>query len=108
MLQNYIAAGIEADPEAEAGVRLAFRREIETRIYNTLPHNRAQTLKRHPLRCPVAYVAGTRSVEGRQAGLAHTKALVKERFVWIEGSHLFPMEKPAETAQVVLKLLRSV
>lgn len=107
MLQDYIAAGIEPDPDAAegGGVRLAFRREVETRIYNTLPHNLAAMLRRHPPRCPVAYVAGTRSVEGRQAGLAHTRALVKDRLVWIEGSHLFPMEKPDETAEVVLKLL---
>jgi pimeloyl-ACP methyl ester carboxylesterase len=102
VLRDYITAGTEPD---EQGVRLAFRREVETRIYNTLPHNLAATLRRHPPQCPVAYLGGTRSTEGRQAGLAPTRALVHERLAWIEGSHLFPMEKPVETAAAVLKFL---
>jgi pimeloyl-ACP methyl ester carboxylesterase len=107
VLRDYIACGTEADPEAAApgGVRLRFHRDIETRIYNTLAHNLSAVLKRHPLRCSVAYVAGTRSNEGRQAGLAATRAIVRERMQWIEGSHLFPMEQPAETAAAVLAAL---
>ena len=64
----------------------------------------AALLKKHPPRCPVGFVAGTQSVEIRQVGLATTKALVRERLRWLEGTHLFPMEKPAETAAVVLEL----
>ena len=53
----------------------------------------------------VAFVGGTRSAENRQAGLATTRALARERIAWVEGTHLFPMEKPAETAAAVLQLL---
>ncbi|HZF79399.1 MAG TPA: alpha/beta hydrolase, partial [Rubrivivax sp.] len=102
VLRDYIASGTEPD---ERGVRLAFKREIETQIYDTLPHNMASVLRRHPLQCPAAYIGGTRSVEGRQAGFSATRKLVGERVIWIEGSHLFPMEKPAETAAAVLQLL---
>ncbi len=109
VLRDYIRSGTEPDPQsAEPGaVRLAFHREVETRIYNTLPHNLGALLHRHPLRCPAAYLAGTRSVEGRQVGLAATRALVHERLQWIEGSHLFPMEKPLQTAAAVLEAIRS-
>lgn len=103
VLADYLSAGFEPDPAG--GLRLAFRREVETRLYNTVPHNMAQVLRRHPPRCPVAYVAGTRSVEGRQVGLSATRALVHEHLSWIEGSHLFPMERPAETAGCVLQLI---
>ena len=108
VLRDYIASGIEPDPDAAApgGVRLAFRREVETRIYNTLPHHFGALLRRHPPRCPVSFVAGTRSPEIHRAGLAATRALVGERLSWIEGSHLFPMEKPAEAAAAVLDWLR--
>jgi pimeloyl-ACP methyl ester carboxylesterase len=103
VLQDYIACGMV--PAAEGGVTLAFRREVETRIYNTLPHHMGRVLNRHPPRCPVAFIGGTRSAEIRQAGLAATRALAHDRLSWIEGSHLFPMERPLDTAQAVLRLL---
>lgn len=108
VLRDYIACGTEPDPEAGAGaVRLAFSREIESRIYDTLPHHLGTVLHRHPPQCKAAYIGGTRSAEGRQAGLAATRALVHDRIQWIEGSHLFPMEKPHETAAAVLAAIRS-
>ena len=106
VLADYIAGGMVPDPEQGAlAVRLAFDRAVETRIYNTLPHHLAALLRRHPPGCPVSYVGGTRSPEGRQAGLAATRALVGERLSWVEGSHLFPMERPAEAAAAVLRCL---
>ena len=106
VLRDYIRAGTEPDPEAGPGaVRLAFARDIETRIYNTLPHHLGRVLQRHPPQCPATYLAGTRSAEGRQVGLAATRALVHERLHWLEGSHLFPMEKPLDTAAAVLAAL---
>jgi hypothetical protein len=33
------------------------------------------------------------------------RALTHGRIEWIDGSHLFPMEKPAETAAAVLRAL---
>jgi pimeloyl-ACP methyl ester carboxylesterase len=105
VLRDYIHAGTEIDPDAPqpGGVRLAFRREVETRLYNTLPHEMARLLRRHPPGCPVAYIGGSHSTEGRLAGLAFTKALVGRRWMMIDGSHLFPMEKPLATAQAVIK-----
>lgn len=106
VLRDYIAAGIEPDPEG--GVRLAFRREVETRLYNTLPHHLGRLLQRHPPACPVAFIGGTQSAEVRQAGLAATRAVTRGRIEWLEGTHLFPMEKPKETAQAVLRLLATL
>jgi pimeloyl-ACP methyl ester carboxylesterase len=111
VLADYIEHGLEPDPEAgpesraPGAVRLAFNRAIETRIYDTLPHHLGRLLQRHPVAAPVAYVAGTRSAEGRQVGLAATRRLVHERLQWIEGSHLFPMEQPEATANAVLTML---
>lgn len=102
VLHDYVA-GFEPDPAG--GVRLRFRREVETRLYNTLPHHLGALLQRHPPRCPVAYLAGTQSSEGRQVGLAATRRLVHQRLAWMEGSHLFPMERPLDTAAAVLRLL---
>lgn len=105
VLRDYIDSGIE---EADGKAVLGFRREVETRIYDTLPHHLPSLLRRHPPRCPVAFVAGTQSEEIRQAGLAATRALVKERFSWMEGTHLYPMEKPEATADEVMRWLATM
>lgn len=92
----------------EGGLELAFDRGIETRIYNTLPHQLGQLLRRHPLRCPMGFIAGNRSVEMRRAGMGASKRLAGPYFQTIEGTHLFPMERPQETAQRVLDLLKAL
>lgn len=104
VLDDYVASGIEPDPE-RGGVRLAFDREVETRLYNTLPHDMGALLHRHPPKCPVAFLGGTQSVEVRQVGMAATRAVTRGRIEWLEGSHLFPMERPLDTARAVLKLI---
>ena len=105
MLADYVAAGTEARDGQQV---LAFDRAVETRIYDTLPHHLGAVLRRHPLRCPVGFIAGTRSREMRQGGLGQARALAGERFAWVEGSHLYPMEKPQETAHAVLALLTTM
>lgn len=105
VLADYVAAGTVRQGGKTV---LAFDRAIETHIYNTLPHQLGTLLARHPPHCPVAFLAGTRSAEVRQGGLAATRALVGERFEWVEGSHLFPMEKPDETAARVVALLQAM
>lgn len=87
---------------------LAFDREVESRIYDTLPHHMQRVLRRHPLRCPLAFIGGQQSAESRQAGVEATRRLAGERFVWTEGTHLFPMEQPDATATEVLRLLSTM
>lgn len=109
VLRDYIACGVQPAGDAvdtggagSAGHRLAFRREVETTIYNTLPHHMDALLRKYPLRCPVAFVGGMQSVENKQVGLRATERLTHGRMSWIEGSHLFPFERPqAATAQVL-------
>ncbi len=105
MLADYIAAGTL---RRGGHTVLAFDRAVETRIYNTLPHQLGTVLRRHPLRCPVGFVAGLRSTEIRHGGLEMVRRLAGERLLWLDGTHLFPMEKPQETAQAVLDLLATM
>jgi pimeloyl-ACP methyl ester carboxylesterase len=105
VLADYVATGFD---ELDGEIALGFTREIETRIYNSLPHHLGPLVQRHPPRCPVAFIAGTRSVEIRQGGAEGARALAGERFVWFEGTHLYPMERPQDTAAEVLRLIDSM
>ncbi|MCG2584605.1 alpha/beta fold hydrolase [Massilia sp. TS11] len=101
VLADYIEAGTKPHPE---GVTLRFTREIETAIYRTLPHHLGR-LVRTPFPVPAGFIAGTRSYECRQAGLEATHRLVGKNFVNIEGGHLFPMERPQESAAAVIAMV---
>ncbi len=117
VLQDYVTAGTEPDPDhplqgkpgtTGAAVRLAFDRRVETHIYNTVPHSLVALSRRHPPRGPVHFIAGTQSAEVHQVTLAATRALVQRsggQLHWMAGSHLYPMERPDDTAAAVLALL---
>jgi pimeloyl-ACP methyl ester carboxylesterase len=101
VLQDYLDAGLMAHPE---GVQLRFRRETETAIYRSLPHHIGNLVAgKFPV--PVGYIAGHRSEENRQAGLDATRTLVGRHFRTMYGGHLFPMESPQLTAQLVSDLI---
>lgn len=112
VLRDYIHHGLQDHTDAHGVPQrvLGFDRDIETSIYNTLPHNLDRLLRTHPLGCPVGFIGGTRSLEMKQVGMAMTLRLVgsghPERLAMIEGSHLFPMEKPQETANAIDALLQ--
>ncbi|WP_296654979.1 alpha/beta hydrolase [Paraburkholderia sp.] len=103
VLSDYVDFGI---PQTAAdGTRtLAFDRRTEYLIYRTLPHTLGTRLV-HGSPVPVGFIAGTKSREIRQVGLDATRRVAGERFEWIEGSHLYPMERPIETARAVQRLL---
>jgi pimeloyl-ACP methyl ester carboxylesterase len=103
VLEDYVSSGFVR----RGGLTvLAIERELEARIYATLPHHVGPLLRRHPLRCPLGYIGGRQSVESRQAGIAATRRLAGEHFMWTEGSHLFPMEQPELTANLALQMLQ--
>ncbi|HNW03711.1 MAG TPA: alpha/beta hydrolase, partial [Burkholderiaceae bacterium] len=80
---------------------LSFDRNVETAIYNTLPDNLDRLLRRHPLKCPIAFLGGLQSAEMKQVGMAMTEQITKGRISMVDGSHLFPMEKPLVTAAAI-------
>jgi pimeloyl-ACP methyl ester carboxylesterase len=102
VLDDYLACGLESGTQ---GQQLSFARQIETAIYNTLPHHLSRLLRTHPLRCPVAFVGGTQSAELRRVGIRVVRRVTHSRITMLEGSHLFPMELPQATANAVLHWL---
>jgi len=106
VLADYIAHGTHDDEDGQRA--LSFERDVETAIYNTLPDNLDALLRRHPLKCPVAFIGGTHSLEMKQVGMAMTDRLVHGRVMMLDGSHLFPMEKPLATAAAIEASLLSL
>ncbi len=105
VLADYVDCGsVERDGQRW----LAFDRDIETRIYNTLPDHLGGLLRRHAPKCPVAFIGGTHSVEMRQVGMEFTQQVTKGRTMMLDGSHLFPMEKPLATAAAIEAALRNI
>jgi pimeloyl-ACP methyl ester carboxylesterase len=105
VLADYIAHGTHD----EGGQRvLSFDRDIETRIYNTLPDNLDRLLRRHPLQCQVAFVGGEQSAEMKTVGMQMTRKLVQGRITLLQGTHLFPMERPGETAAAIEAAINSL
>lgn len=98
VLQDYVE---HATHEQDGQRVLSFDRTVETEIYNTLPDNMERWLKRHPLKCPVAFIGATHSQELKQVGMAMTEKIAKGRITMLDGSHLFPMERPAATAAAI-------
>jgi pimeloyl-ACP methyl ester carboxylesterase len=110
VLRDYIDCGTEPHDGHETGEgsrRLAFSREIETAIYNSLPHHITRVLRAHPLQCPMALIQGSESVEVRRVGLAATRRLTHGRISTLPGSHLFPLERPLETAAEVQRWIEA-
>ncbi len=105
VLADYIDSGTVED---DGKFVLAFDRDVETSIYNTLPHNLRALLKRHPLKCPVAFIGGRQSAEMKQVGMALTEEVTQGRTMMLDGTHLFPMEKPLATAAAVEAALRNM
>ena len=106
VLHDYIECGIA--PDEIGGYTLSFSREIETDIYNTIAHDIPGFLRRHPLQRPLAFVGGTLSTEVRVVGMSITERVAAGRVSWVEGSHLFPFERPAETTAEVFRWLKAL
>ena len=109
VLQDYVEHGTHEDDNGQRV--LSFDRDVETAIYNTLPDNLDRLLRRHPLKCPVSFIGGLHSAEMKQVGTTMTLQVTHGRISWVDGSHLFPMEKPmvaAATIEAALLNLQSI
>ena len=101
VLRDYIECGTT---ETEHGVELFFSPKTEAKIYRTLPDHLPTF--RGKLTIPSAYVGGTRSKEGELARLSFMKKHFPIDYYELEGSHLFPFEKPQATAEIIKKIVK--
>jgi pimeloyl-ACP methyl ester carboxylesterase len=101
VLRDYIEYGTV---ETDEGVKLFFDPQIESNIYQTLAHGFFKY--RNRLKVPTAYIGGTHSREAKAARLKFMQKNFPVDFFFIEGSHLFPFEKPQETAELIKQIIR--
>lgn len=104
VLGDYLRHGLVTHADG-TGRRLGFERDIEAAIYKTMPHSLVHEFRRHPHRCPVAFVGGTHSRETRRVGIDGIRLIVGRRMSWIKGTHLYPFEDPDATVAEVLRWL---
>ena len=102
VLRDYVQHGTI---ESENKVKLFFEPNIEAEIYRTIPHNLPQF--RGKLKIPAFYIGGKNSREAHLARIGFMQKHFPFQFHFIEGSHLFPLEKPQETAGIIQQILSS-
>lgn len=97
---NYIKFGFE---DAENGVRLRYKKEIETKVFALTP----PFYKRITLKIPSFYIyanhgdiANTRSIHSIKHLFPTTT------FIPFEGGHLFPLEEVEKTSTEILNILK--
>ncbi|MES2091705.1 MAG: alpha/beta hydrolase [Pseudomonadota bacterium] len=105
VLDAYVQHGTEHHLQSER--RLSFNRDVESQIYSSMPHALMREFQDHPPTCPMAFIGGTRSKEVRKVGMGGIRRLMGTHLSWIEGSHLYPLEKPQATVTEVLAWLQS-
>lgn len=103
VLRDYVQCGLISDDD---GYRLSYEPEIEAAIYSTIPDHLPSLKGR--LSVPTFYIGGTDSYEARLARLGFMRRSFEVEFHFIDGSHLFPLEAPLRTADVIRGVLSSI
>jgi pimeloyl-ACP methyl ester carboxylesterase len=99
-LRDYVTYGLEA---FDGGLRLRFDREIEVKIYRTIPHIMPRYHGRLQLPGCLVYGAKSNVVGANEIRNMRRHFGMSQRRV--PGSHLFPFEFPEQTAHVIKGLI---
>ncbi len=102
-LDDYIDYGLQKN---ENDYSLRFNRQIEYQIYRTIPHILHEYEGR--LKTPTALIYGNKSSVIDSSDLRYMKRHYGVLCEEINGTHMFPMEHPKATANLVLKILDSM
>jgi pimeloyl-ACP methyl ester carboxylesterase len=95
-LDDYVNHGTQ--PLENGGRSLHFKAETEISIYRTIPHNLHHTKR---LSMPSAVIAGTSSDVFKRHHETKVKRQLGMDVSWVEGGHMFPLEKPEVTVELI-------
>ena len=100
-LDDYIYYGMEKD---DAGYSLRFDPQIEYQIYRTMPH----VLKDSEglLTVPAVLLYGDTSTVVDLMDRRYMKKQFGIQSIQVKGSHMFPMEYPEQTAQLIINVIK--
>ncbi|MAX97826.1 MAG: alpha/beta hydrolase [Oceanospirillaceae bacterium] len=94
-LEDYVDAGTEPCGD---GVRLRFDPETELSIYRTIPDN---IRAKRPLLMPGCVVGGRASKVFKPVNAELMRRRLGMSVRWLPGSHMFPLEHPGKTAEII-------
>lgn len=100
-LNDYIDYGLQKD--AAGGYSLRFDNEIEYQIFRTIPHSLYKFEDK--LRVPTYLIYGNKTSVVDRFDLRYMKHQYGVKQYQMNGTHMFPMEYPEETAALILKII---
>ncbi|POF88639.1 alpha/beta fold hydrolase [Pseudomonas putida] len=95
-LEAYLEHGLEA---ADGGLRLRFDPATEISIYRSIPHLSPAPARQ--LQVPLAMVRGDRSRVIRRHHAFAVRSMPLGEYHSVPGGHMFPLERPADTASLI-------
>ncbi|AYC33373.1 alpha/beta hydrolase [Pseudomonas cavernae] len=98
-LDAYVQHGLQA---TEAGLRLRFDPATEISIYRNVPHSNPG--RPQQLQVPLAMVRGDRSRVVRQQDARLVRQVPQGEYLSLPGGHMFPLERPQDTAELLQQL----
>lgn len=100
VLRDYVEHGIV---DAKDGFKLFIEPQVEAEIYKTIPDYLPKL--KDKIHIPTIYIGGTNSREARLSQIGFMKRNFPYQFEFLNGSHLFPFERPLETSKIIKNFL---
>jgi len=101
-LDDYIRSGTR---EKDGRLVLNFDPKVEADIWRTIPHNVHTHGK---LKVPGAVIGGRQSEYFKPMNGAFMKGHLGMKVKWIDGTHMFPLQRPEETADLIHHTVREL
>lgn len=101
-MDDFVAGGTEPDPAG--GRRLRFDVDTEVAIFRSIPANLAR--QPAPLSMPADLIVASRGSALRPGDLARLARRHALRVHYLDGDHLFPLNRPDAAAQAVLDIVQ--
>lgn len=85
-------------------LRLLIPKEVESKIFSLTGWQLGQL----PQNMPVHWIYGSKTVVSQKVMESHIKSFRDIVFIKMEGGHMFPLEKPTETAKLISNIINGV